>query len=369
MDLQPPSGPRCTPPPGPSADADPDPERPCPDSPTAAGKRRPKPSKAERELKRQKTRERVSPKEDSPKAAVTHFRLHFYDAAADESVVYCHPKTGRTHQIRLHLQWMGHPIANDPNYGEYLGANPSPPSDAAPGPDPQPALCANSHPDLTSASRTDHNPHSDPQAQAQAQAQAQLNNTRDSEATPKPNPCPSPDPQHRGPDIGDNADLTPADLKPNDGHACTASRTDSVNNTPSDLCPTISAPFASNPVLSPIQVTEQISDPTVAPAAAATPQTNSADPQGGDQTFTFESTAFKGSQTRSSEVPISELLAGCQECQSPDPLPSPASLLIYLHALCLEVELGGEKVKLETAYPEWAQQGTSNPLLSEAAGD
>ncbi|CAN0300220.1 unnamed protein product, partial [Hapterophycus canaliculatus] len=40
-----------------------------------------------------------------------------YDAASDTSVVECTPVHGRTHQIRLHLQWAGHPIANDPCYG------------------------------------------------------------------------------------------------------------------------------------------------------------------------------------------------------------------------------------------------------------
>lgn len=36
------------------------------------------------------------------------------------SLVLCWPRTGRTHQIRLHLQWLGHPIANDPCYGGRL---------------------------------------------------------------------------------------------------------------------------------------------------------------------------------------------------------------------------------------------------------
>ncbi|XP_018619762.1 pseudouridylate synthase RPUSD2 [Scleropages formosus] len=33
------------------------------------------------------------------------------------SVVRCLPLTGRTHQIRVHLQYLGHPILNDPIYG------------------------------------------------------------------------------------------------------------------------------------------------------------------------------------------------------------------------------------------------------------
>lgn len=32
------------------------------------------------------------------------------------SLVKCFPRTGRTHQIRVHLQYLGHPIANDPLY-------------------------------------------------------------------------------------------------------------------------------------------------------------------------------------------------------------------------------------------------------------
>lgn len=34
------------------------------------------------------------------------------------SLVACMPRTGRTHQIRVHLQHLGHPIAGDPLYGK-----------------------------------------------------------------------------------------------------------------------------------------------------------------------------------------------------------------------------------------------------------
>ena len=45
------------------------------------------------------------------------------------SIVRCRPLTGRTHQIRVHLQFLGHPISNDPIYcnqrvfGPSLGGN------------------------------------------------------------------------------------------------------------------------------------------------------------------------------------------------------------------------------------------------------
>ncbi|KAL4787938.1 hypothetical protein BJX76DRAFT_345229 [Aspergillus varians] len=47
------------------------------------------------------------------------------------SIVHCLPLTGRTHQIRVHLQFLGHPISNDPIYsnrrvfGPTLGKNDS----------------------------------------------------------------------------------------------------------------------------------------------------------------------------------------------------------------------------------------------------
>lgn len=51
------------------------------------------------------------------KPAQTSFAVVSYDEATDSTVVVCRPATGRTHQIRLHLQYLGHSIANDPNYG------------------------------------------------------------------------------------------------------------------------------------------------------------------------------------------------------------------------------------------------------------
>mmetsp|Transcript_31606 Transcript_31606/g.66456 ORF Transcript_31606/g.66456 Transcript_31606/m.66456 type:complete len:670 (+) Transcript_31606:78-2087(+) len=54
------------------------------------------------------------------KPAQTSFALLSYDASSDTSLVVAKPVTGRTHQIRLHLQKLGHPIANDHCYGGEL---------------------------------------------------------------------------------------------------------------------------------------------------------------------------------------------------------------------------------------------------------
>lgn len=61
------------------------------------------------------------------KPAKTEFKRISYDGQT--SIVRCRPYTGRTHQIRVHLQYLGYPIANDPLYsnewvwGPELGKN------------------------------------------------------------------------------------------------------------------------------------------------------------------------------------------------------------------------------------------------------
>ncbi|KAG6888507.1 hypothetical protein C0995_007845 [Termitomyces sp. Mi166 len=52
------------------------------------------------------------------KPAKTVFNRIRYDPNTDTSVVRCEPLTGRSHQIRVHLQFLGYPIANDPVYSE-----------------------------------------------------------------------------------------------------------------------------------------------------------------------------------------------------------------------------------------------------------
>lgn len=59
----------------------------------------------------------------SGKPAKTRFELVFYDPDSDTSVLHCFPLTGRTHQIRLHCLYAGHPIVNDINYGGFFMGN------------------------------------------------------------------------------------------------------------------------------------------------------------------------------------------------------------------------------------------------------
>ena len=51
------------------------------------------------------------------KRSLTAFTLLF--SAGNYSVVEARPETGRTHQIRVHLSCMGHPIVCDPLYGKH----------------------------------------------------------------------------------------------------------------------------------------------------------------------------------------------------------------------------------------------------------
>lgn len=51
------------------------------------------------------------------KVSETRFRVLGYSPTYDCSLVEARPLTGRTHQIRVHCQAAGHPIANDVKYG------------------------------------------------------------------------------------------------------------------------------------------------------------------------------------------------------------------------------------------------------------
>lgn len=60
----------------------------------------------------------ITPEEiKQSKPASTTFTVIWYDEKSDTTLLYCYPLTGRTHQIRVHLQSVGHSIVNDVNYG------------------------------------------------------------------------------------------------------------------------------------------------------------------------------------------------------------------------------------------------------------
>lgn len=64
-------------------------------------------------VQRQKMTPRRAP---SGREAVTDYEV--LATHEGHSLVACMPHTGRTHQIRVHLQHLGHPIAGDPLYGK-----------------------------------------------------------------------------------------------------------------------------------------------------------------------------------------------------------------------------------------------------------
>ena len=60
----------------------------------------------------------VTPKNSKP--AVTHYRVleRFPDFSPDYTLIEARLETGRTHQIRVHMKYIGHPLLGDPLYGK-----------------------------------------------------------------------------------------------------------------------------------------------------------------------------------------------------------------------------------------------------------
>lgn len=61
--------------------------------------------------------------EQNSKDATTHFEV--LERFKNYTLVQCQLETGRTHQIRVHFEWIGHPIVNDPLYSKFKVENPN----------------------------------------------------------------------------------------------------------------------------------------------------------------------------------------------------------------------------------------------------
>lgn len=62
-----------------------------------------------------KDRQKMTCTDKNAKEAITNFKV--LERFKDMSLVECRLETGRTHQIRVHMQYIGHPVYGDPQYG------------------------------------------------------------------------------------------------------------------------------------------------------------------------------------------------------------------------------------------------------------
>ncbi len=62
-----------------------------------------------------KDRQKMCVTQKNAKDAITHFQV--LEEYARHSFVRCRLETGRTHQIRVHMAYLGHPVLGDPVYG------------------------------------------------------------------------------------------------------------------------------------------------------------------------------------------------------------------------------------------------------------
>lgn len=63
-------------------------------------------------------RQRMKATDVNGKDAITHFTVLRRYQDADKTLIECRLDTGRTHQIRVHMNYIGYPIYNDPIYGK-----------------------------------------------------------------------------------------------------------------------------------------------------------------------------------------------------------------------------------------------------------
>lgn len=62
-----------------------------------------------------KERQSMTVTDENSKVAVTHFNV--LERFKDFTFIECQLETGRTHQIRVHMKYIGYPLVGDPKYG------------------------------------------------------------------------------------------------------------------------------------------------------------------------------------------------------------------------------------------------------------
>lgn len=62
-----------------------------------------------------KDRQKMTVTAKNAKEAITNFKV--LERFSDMTLVECRLETGRTHQIRVHMQYIGYPVYGDPKYG------------------------------------------------------------------------------------------------------------------------------------------------------------------------------------------------------------------------------------------------------------
>lgn len=63
----------------------------------------------------EKDRKKMAVTKNHSKSAITHFEV--LERFGKYTYLSCRLETGRTHQIRVHMAYIGHPVAGDPKYG------------------------------------------------------------------------------------------------------------------------------------------------------------------------------------------------------------------------------------------------------------
>ena len=63
-------------------------------------------------------RQKMQVTDINSKNAITHFKVLKRFQKTNQTLIECKLETGRTHQIRVHMAYIGYPIYNDPVYGK-----------------------------------------------------------------------------------------------------------------------------------------------------------------------------------------------------------------------------------------------------------